>query len=136
MVLTVSLTEVHTVGAIFVVIPVVIVLVVAVKDAVVVVVTAMLFLASVILGSRRSGHRRWYGKGSGQKHSTENKSIAAMHVYFLQRLKNSILECRALMQYAGAIQRKMFENAHCTSWWRGRCAAACAGDEQPKGCQK
>jgi hypothetical protein len=39
-----------------------------------------------------------------------------MHVYFLQRLKNSILESLALMQYAGAIQRKMFENAHCTSW--------------------
>ena len=65
MVLTVSLTEVRTVGAIFVVIPVVIVLVAAVKDAVVVVVTAMLFLASVILVSRRSGHRRWYGKGCG-----------------------------------------------------------------------
>jgi hypothetical protein len=28
------------------------------------------------------------------------------------RLKNSILKFRALMQYAGVIQRKMFENAH------------------------
>jgi hypothetical protein len=28
------------------------------------------------------------------------------------RLKNSILEFLALMQYAGVIQRKMFENAH------------------------
>jgi len=71
-------------GAIFVVIPVVIVLVIAVIDAVVVVVTAMLFLASVISVSRRSGHRRWYGKGCGEKQSTEKKSIAAMHVYCLQ----------------------------------------------------
>jgi hypothetical protein len=67
MVLVVSLTEVHTVGAIFVVIPVVIVLVIAVIDpvVVVVVVAAMLFLASVILASGRSGHRRWYGQGCG-----------------------------------------------------------------------
>jgi hypothetical protein len=65
MVLAASLTEVHTVGAIFVVIPAVIVLVIAVIDPVVVVVTTMLFLASVILVSRRSGHRRWYGKSCG-----------------------------------------------------------------------
>jgi hypothetical protein len=65
MVLTVSLTEVHTVGAIFVVIPVVIVLVTAVIDPVLVVVAVMLFLASVILVSRPSGHRRWYGQGCG-----------------------------------------------------------------------
>ena len=52
-------------GAIFVVIPVVIVLVIAVIDPVVVVVAAVLFLASVILVFRRSGHCRWYGKGCG-----------------------------------------------------------------------
>ena len=52
-------------GAIFVVIPVVIVLVIGVIDAVAVVIAAMLFLASVILVSRRSGYPRWYGKGCG-----------------------------------------------------------------------
>ncbi len=42
-----------------------ILLVIAVIDPVVVVVAAVLFLASVILVFRRSGHCRWYGKGCG-----------------------------------------------------------------------
>jgi hypothetical protein len=62
-VFSVSLIYVHTIGAIFVVIPVVIVPVVAVIDSVVVVVAMMFFLASVVLRLGRRIHCGWDSEG-------------------------------------------------------------------------
>src|SRR5258708_33345580 len=62
-VLAMSLAEIHAKGAIFVVIPVVVVLMVAVEYPVAVIVAMMFFLASVVLGVGCRVHCRWRSEG-------------------------------------------------------------------------
>ena len=63
MVFTVSFAEIHTIRAVFIVIPVVIVPVVAVVNPVVVVVAMMFFLASVVLRLGCRIHCGWDSEG-------------------------------------------------------------------------
>jgi hypothetical protein len=80
-VLSVSLSEVHTVGPVFIVIPIVIVLVVTIVDSVVVLVVSMVFfLSSIVLRLGRGAYRRRRGKCCRKKKGTEKILISTMHV--------------------------------------------------------
>jgi hypothetical protein len=72
MILSVPLAEIHAVGTIFVVIPIVVVLVGAVVNPVLVIIVAMaFFLTPVVLRSGRCTHCCWSGKGCSKKKETE-----------------------------------------------------------------
>jgi hypothetical protein len=83
-ILSVSFTQVHAKGTVFVVIPVVIVPVITVIDAVaVIVVTTVFFLSSVVLRLACCVHYRWRSQGCCKNEKTEQILMATLHVVFL-----------------------------------------------------
>jgi hypothetical protein len=82
-VLSVPLSEVHAVGTVFIVIPIVIVLVVTIVDSVVVLVVSMVFFLSsisIVLRLGRGAYRRRRCKCCRKKKGTEKILISTMHV--------------------------------------------------------
>jgi hypothetical protein len=83
-VLPVCLAEIHAVGTIFAVVPIVVILVIAIVDPLsVIVVFPVFFLMTVLLPRRRVSYGRGDREGRCKTKGTEQISISAMHVYFL-----------------------------------------------------
>jgi hypothetical protein len=84
-ILSVPLGEVHMVGTVFVVIPIVIVLVVAVVDPVLaLIVSVVILLASIVLRLGSGANCRWRSKGCSKKKRTYKILISTVHVIFLR----------------------------------------------------
>ena len=83
-VLSVPLPEVHAVGTVFALIPIVIILVVAIVNPVVVLIVPMVFfLPSIILRPGTGADRRRRCDCCGKKKGTEKILISTMHFFFL-----------------------------------------------------
>src|SRR4029077_6687635 len=83
-ILSVPFTEIHTIGTIFVIIPIVIILVMTVIETVaVIVVAAVFFLTPVVLRLVCCVHCRRRRQSCAKNKKTEQISIATLHVVFL-----------------------------------------------------